>query len=144
MGQHDPTADARVCAEGFREVATSEGIVRLPDIPVSSLSLGEHLLIWRRREGLTQKQAGPRLGIGRNAYQEIERQDTKCRLAVMPHIGTLYSHEICFILRRRSGWTIPQCAEQAGVSRYWYNLMEQGKASPDRLITYWGENEGEQ
>lgn len=144
MGQHDSTANARVGAEGFREVATSKGIVRLPDISVSSLTLGEHLLIWRRREGLTQKQASLLLGIGRNTYQEIERQDTKCRLAVMPHISTLYSHEICFILRRRSGWTIPQCAEQVGVSRYWYNLMEQGKASPDRLITYWGENEGEQ
>ena len=142
MGQHDPTRNAPVVAESFREVATAEGTVRLPEIAVSDLSIGEHLLVWRRREGYTQKQAGPVLGIGINAYQEIERQDTKCRLAVMPHLGTLYSHEICFILRRRAGWTIPECAEQAGVSRYWYNLMEQGKASLDRLVIYWGENEG--
>lgn len=142
MGQHDTSSNARVGTEGFREVSTAEGTVRLPEIPVSELTIGEHLLIWRRRERLTQKQAGPILGMGRNAYQAIERQDTKCRLAVMPHIGTLYSHEICFILRRRAGWTIPECAEQAGVSRYWYNLMEQGKASPDRLVIYWGENEG--
>ena len=83
------------------------------------------------------------LGMSFNAYKEIERQQTKCSLANMPFIGDLYSHEICFILRRRSGWTIPMCAEQAGVSRYWYNMMEQGKVCPDRLVMYWGEDEGQ-
>lgn len=143
MGQYDPTGDVRMGAEGFREVSTAEGTVRLPDLTVSSLTLGERLLIWRRREGYTQQEAGPVLGMSFNAYKAIERQHTKCHLANMPYIGDLYSHEICFILRRRAGWTIPDCAEQAGVSRYWYNMMEQGKVSPDRLVMYWGENEGE-
>lgn len=116
--------------------------MRLPDIAVSSLTLGEHCLIWRRREGYTQKEAGPVLGISQTAYQIIEREDNG-NLYILPHLGTLYSHEICFILRRRSGWTIPECAEQAGVSRYWYNMMEQGKVCPDRLVQYWGENERE-
>ena len=88
---------------------------------------------------MTQPEAASFLAIGVNSYKEIERQDTKCRLTEMPHLGELYSYEICFLLRRRSGWTISRCAEQAGVSRYWYNLMEQGKASPETLIRYWAE-----
>lgn len=141
MGQHDPTRDARMGIEGFREVSTTEGVVRLPDLTVSELTIGEKLLVWRRREGYTQKQAGPVLGMTFNAYKAIERQETKCGLLNQPYIGDIYSHEVCFILRRRSGWTIPMCAEQAGVSRYWYNMMEQGKVSPDKLIKYWGDDE---
>lgn len=142
MGQYDTTTDAQVGFKGFREVSTSERIVRIPDLSVSDLTIGEKLLIWRRREGYTQRQAAAVLAMGITAYSQIERQDTKCHLNNMPHLGDLYSFEICFILRRRSGWTIPMCAEQAGVSRYWYNLMEQGKVSPDRMIEYWGDNEG--
>ena len=118
--------------------------MRIPDLTAADLSLGEHLLIWRRREGYTQPIAADALGISLNSFLDIERNDDKCLSISMPHVGTLYSHEVCFILRRRSGWTIPACAEQAGVSRYWYNLMEQGKACPDRLIQYWGEHEGAQ
>lgn len=141
MGQYDPTTNALLGIKGFREVSTSERTVRIPDLSVSDLNIGEKLLIWRRREGYTQRQAGPMLGMSFTAYKAIERQETKCGLTDMPFIGDLYSHEICFIFRRRSGWTIPECAEQAGVSRYWYNLMEQGKVCPDRLIEYWGEDE---
>ena len=143
MGQHDKTRDARMVFEDFREVATAERTVRLPDIPVSSLTLNERLLIWRRREGYTQQEAAPILDLSVNAYKAIERQQTKCSLVDMPIIGDLYSHEICFILRRRHGWTIPMCAERAGVSRYWYNMMEQGKVCIDRLMEYWGDNEGQ-
>lgn len=139
MGQHDKTSDARLVAESFREITTAEGTVRLLDLTTKDLSIGEHLLIWRRRYGMTQPEAASFLAIGLNSYKKIERQDTKCRLTEMPYLGDLYSYEICFILRRRSGLTIPKCAEQAGISRYWYNLMEQGKASPETLIRYWTE-----
>ncbi len=139
MGQHDTTTDARVGAEGFREVTTAERTVRLLDIAVSALSLGEHLLIWRKRNGLTQPEAAAFLGMSRKKYEALEREDTVCKLKTMPALDELNNHEVCLILRRRSSWTIPQCAEQAGVSRYWYNLMEQGKAPCDRLIEYWAE-----
>lgn len=139
MGQHDKTTDARVGVEGFREIVTAEGTLSLPNVTTQDLTVGEHLLIWRRRHGMKQPEAASFLAMGVNSYKAIERQDTMCRLKEMPHLGELYSYEICFLLRRRSGWTIPRCAEQAGVSRYWYNLMEQGKASPETLIRYWAE-----
>lgn len=91
---------------------------------------------------MTQPEAASFLAIGVNSYKNTERQENKCRLTEMPYLGTLDAHEICFLMRRRSGWTIPMCAEQAGVSRYWYNLMEQGKASPETLVKYWAEDEG--
>lgn len=114
--------------------------MRIPNIAVSSLTLAEHLLTWRRREGYTQPDAAAVLGLHDKTYILIEREQSKETLSEKPLLGDLYSHEICFLLRRRSGWTIPQCAEQAGVSRYWYNLMEQGKVSPDRLVEYWGDD----
>ena len=141
MEQHDTPRHGVVGDKGFREVTASERTVRIPDLASSDLSVGERILIWRRREGYTQPDAAAVLGISQNLIKKKEADDSGPEVAV-PFIGDLYSHEICFILRRRSGWTIPACAEQAGVSRYWYNLMEQGKACPDRLVEYWGEDEG--
>ena len=142
MGQHDQTADVSAHRDSFRGETGRAKADRLPEIQTADLSVGEHLLIWRRREGLTQDEAGNRLGISRNHYGEMEREEGRKHTRELPYIGELYSHEKCFIMRRRSGWTIPMCADQAGVSRYWYNLMELGKASPERLVEYWAENEG--
>jgi transcriptional regulator with XRE-family HTH domain len=113
--------------------------VRIPDLTPSDLSPAEHLLIWRRREGYTQPVAAEVLGISLNSLIGVERKNDNSLFVCVPRIEKLHPHEICFILRRRSGLTIPECAEQAGVSRYWYNLMEQGKVCSDRLFQYWGE-----
>lgn len=142
VGQYDETADVSGSGEGVRGEAGAEGTRELPALAVSELSLGEHLLIWRRREGLTQRGAGARFGLTRKAYGELEREEGQAKSIEKPHLGELFSYEKCFIFRRRSGWTISACADQAGISRYWFNLMELGKASPERLVNYWAENEG--
>lgn len=139
MGQYDTTSDAPLGDESFREITTSEGTLRLVDITAKELCLSEHLLIWRRRHGLTQPEAASFLAMSVRSYKAVERQDTKCRLTEMPALGEIETYEICFLLRRRSGWTIPMCAEHAGISRYWYNLMEQGKVNPETLVRYWAE-----
>lgn len=142
MGQHDSTSDVSKRGDLFRREAGRTEARGLPTIKVRELTVGEHFLIWRRRQDITQEEAGKMLGISRDDYGELERSKATRTTRELPHIGDLYAYEICFIFRRRSGWTIPMCAEQAGVSRYWYNLMELGKASPERLIEYWTENEG--
>lgn len=145
MGQHDETADVSACGDSFQGETGRAEADRFPEITAGDLTVGEHLLIWRRREGFTQEEAATRHGSSRKFYGKQERSDkpkVDRSLGQLPHIGELYSYEKCFIMRRRSGWTIPMCADQAGVSRYWYNLMELGKASPERLVEYWAENAG--
>jgi len=142
VGQHDETANVSTCGNSIRGEVGRTKVDYFPEIVSSDLSTGEHLLIWRRREGLTQEEAGIYLGLRRNTYGQLERSEEKKHIPELPFLGEMYSYEKCFIMRRRSGWTIPMCAAQAEVSRYWYNLMELGKVSPERLVAYWVNNEG--
>ena len=91
---------------------------------------------------MTQEEAAQLLKISRNTYGILEREETHKSSLVAAPLGDITVYEKCFIMRRRNGKTIPMCAEEAGVSRYWYNLMELGKASPERLVDYWAKNEG--
>ena len=141
MGQHDTTRNALLGFTNLRKITTPEGTVRIPEVSLSALTKGERLLIWRRREGHTQREAAKLLGMGMKRYTHIERGERRDELPARTSLfGELQSHEICFLLRRASGRTIPECAAEAGVSRYWYNLMEQGKVCSDRLFKYWGED----
>lgn len=142
MGQYDETTNVSTCRDSVHWKTGRSQADRLPALKVTELSIGEHFLIWRRRLGLDQKEAGKFLGMSRHSYGVWELSETKNKPSFFPDIGELFSYEKCFIFRRRAGWTIPMCAEHAGVSRYWFNLMELGKAAPDRLIMYWIENEG--
>lgn len=141
MGQHDQTANVSGGGDSLREEAGRYKARTILKTSVGELSFGEKLTLWRRREGLSQRQAARKFGVGRNKYADLEKLE-KQECIPTPHVGDLYSYEMCFILRRRSTWTIADCAEQIGVSRYWYNLMELGKASPETLVQYWIENEG--
>ena len=141
MGQHDETTDVSGGRDLLREDARRTEAREILKRAVGEVSINEKLLIWRRREGLSQRTAGALFGFARKKYGSIERDNDHKRVTC-PHVGELYSYELCLILRKRSGWTISACAEQAGVSRYWYNLMELGKASPETLVQYWIDNEG--
>ena len=143
MEQHDKTSNVSGSRESVHGETRRTGVNRLPALSTSELSIGEYFLVWRRRIGLNQKQAGKLIGMSRHQYCAWEASNAETRPSFFPTLGDeLFSHEKCFIFRRRAGWTIPACADQAGVSRYWFNLMELGKVSPDRLIQYWIENEG--
>lgn len=104
---------------------------------LGELTKGELLLINRKRTGESQEDASIRLGITRNMYGKIERDEVaKVRIEV-PDIDELKPHEKCFLYRRRTGRTQEDCAEEMGISRYWFNQMEIGAAPIDPLVGFW-------
>lgn len=106
------------------------------------LTLGEALLIYRRRNKESQVAAARRIGLTRNDYGDLERDaDGKSDKVSFPPIGELTLKEKCLILRRRSGLTQRDCAQKIGVSRFWYGLMETGKVPNSQLNDFWKIND---
>jgi len=130
MGQHDETTDD-----------SRSGTV-LPERPGDGeaivLSEGERALIYRRRMGFSQKQMAALSGVKRRRYSEMEVNGSNT-LAVVASVEPLKPHELCLLWRRRSGWTQQACADLMGITRYWYNLMENGKVPSDKLEAFWNE-----
>lgn len=107
----------------------------------------EKLFIWRRRQGLTQKEFAALIDIGISTYERLERGAGRVRpehiyVAKAAAAGvfgwSLSCGEACTILRRQSELTQARVAKDLGVSRYWVHRMECDYATPDRLLTYWG------
>lgn len=130
MGQHDEATNDR------------ESSSLLPKRPPTGASLNlseaERTLIYRRRMGFSQKQMAELVGVKRRRYSEIETGGSN-KFAVVADIEPLRPNEACLIWRRRSGWTQQACADLMGITRYWYNLMENGKAPSDALEVFWDE-----
>lgn len=139
MGQNDKAPDVSRSRNSIRESIEGGRAREILEKSVGELTSGEKLVIWRRRHGLSQAQMALTMGVGKNKYCEMEIQGT----AQEPvYIGTLDLYELCYILRRRNEHTILYCAREMNISRYWYNLMELGKAPEERLVQYWIEHEG--
>lgn len=120
------------------ERVEEEGTARLDLGQIEQLTFGETLLIDRRRRGENQEAAGIRLSLPKNTYAKIERDEVSGdHRMICPDIGELEVHEKCFLYRRRSKKTQEQCADEMGISRYWFDSMELGKACVDRLAEYW-------
>jgi DNA-binding XRE family transcriptional regulator len=77
--------------------------------------------------------------VHRNTYGRLERGDSVEVVPTCPSVLPLLQNEICFLLRRRSEWTQQECADNMGITRYWYNLMENGRVNSDPLMEYWNE-----
>ena len=131
MGQHDKARNDREVSSLFPEWPATGTTL--------SLSEAERALIHRRRMGLSQKQMAKSFGIKRRRYSEQETNDTLKIPGFMIDISPLEQSELCLIWRRRSGWTQQACADLMGITRYWYNLMENGKAPSDALEAFWNE-----
>jgi DNA-binding XRE family transcriptional regulator len=102
------------------------------------LTVGETLLISRRRSGESQEVIAKRFGMTRNCYGRLERDDEDIRSGItLPELGELTQDEICLILRRRAGRTQEECAEEIGITRFWFNQMETGKVSCSDLVKFW-------
>lgn len=102
------------------------------------LTIGERLLIARRRQGESQEAAGRRYGMHRNFYGRVERDADRAPAAVTPpELGILTEDERCLILRRRAGRTQEDCAQEIGVTRFWFNQMETGRVSSETLARFW-------
>lgn len=100
------------------------------------LTVGERLLIARRRAKETQVQAARRYGITPFVYGQHER-DVSRTDGIDVKIAKLERHEACLLYRRRAGYNQQRVAEELGCCRYWLNQMEQGFHNCDELIWYW-------
>lgn len=100
------------------------------------LSVGERLLIDRRRRGESQGEAAKRQYISHFTYGQAER-DFKRANTLAPIIKRLQPHERCLLYRRRVGRTQDDVAKELGVCRWWLNQMERGKVSCDALLWFW-------
>lgn len=106
---------------------------------IERLTAGETLLLARRRSGESQEKCADRYGLTRNAYGKFERDDETYTNIKIPELNELTDAEKCLILRRRSGLTQDECAEEIGITRFWFNRMEVGKVDASSLVAYWGE-----
>lgn len=98
----------------------------------------ESLYILRRRLQLSQSARAEELDLKEWYYIEMEtgKMDIpeKLRFKDSLEINTV---EQCILLRRRQAMTQSELAVKLNVSRLWVNRMEQGLASPAKLIEYW-------
>ena len=100
------------------------------------------MTLYRRRLGISQTQMAALFHVHRETYGRLERGDNIQLKIDRPALGDLEDHEKCFVLRRRSGWTQESCVELMGITRYWFNLMELGKAPCEPLTKFWGHDAG--
>lgn len=130
MGQYDETTDDKQSSALLPERAGNGKPLELSE--------GECSLIYRRRMGFSQKQMAALTGVKRRKYSEMETKGSNTLgLAVL--IDPITTAEKCMIYRRRSGWTQQSCADLMGITRYWYNLMENDKAPSEKLEVFWNE-----
>lgn len=101
------------------------------------LTAGERLFILRRRDGLSQTVEAGRQGVTRFIYGAWELDRNIPYDLVIPIIEKLEPHERCVLYRRRAGKTQDAIAMDMDMSRYWVNLMENGRAPSDDLLWYW-------
>lgn len=98
------------------------------------LSKAEKLILWRRRQGISQTDAAYHFDVSFSLYRRWEQGHGGCpRVA----IGKLKECEQFSLVRRRAGMSVTELAEAMGISRWWLTRMENGTAPLDRLQEYW-------
>ena len=105
-----------------------DGVAGLHFPKLGRLTAFEITTILRRRSGL---------GLDKS---EIAAETFK--LTEPRFIYYLYQSEICYLLRRRSGKTQKSHADEMGISRYWFAMMELGKVPCKSLTEYWRDHAG--
>lgn len=103
--------------------------------PLGRLSVGERLIIARRRRKETQEVAGRDVNRSAFTYGQWERGAVDGPLT--RSVGRLKMYERCLLYRRRAGTSQDEVARQLGRSRYWLSQMERGKVPCDELLSYW-------
>lgn len=99
------------------------------------LTLGERLLLVRRRRDESQHEAADRHAVSYFEYGQWERDQVDGAPAV--NTGGPERFEHCLLYRRRAGCTQAHVARDLKRSRWWINQMERGLAPCDELLWYW-------
>lgn len=103
-------------------------------ITATDLTNGERLVIHRRRQDWTQRQAAESHGVTLYRYRKWEKdEDGPPKIGV----GRLEPFEVCFLLRRREEIPAAELARALGISRWWLTQMETGRAPAESLVEYW-------
>lgn len=101
------------------------------------LTLGERLLLLRRREKKKQREFAKEYGVSLYSYRQLEL-DEECEYELEVELPDPQPYEIYFIRRIRAEIPLNDFAAIIRKSRWWLCQMEHGRKSPDRLIEYWG------
>lgn len=80
--------------------------------------------------------------IHRETYGRLERGQLPFDDDIIPDLGGLTDFEKCYLLRKRVGKRQVECAQQMGVTRFWFNQMELGKVPCEPLIEFWRQHAG--
>lgn len=85
------------------------------------------------------KTVADELGVPLNSYRsvEVDEYPPKEFGLKLPKLGSLKEEDILRILRRRSGKTVKELAEEVGCCQWWYRQMEMGRADSTRLREFW-------
>lgn len=110
------------------------------EIRTSQLTSAERLRIGRRRQNLTQQQMAQELGMPLNTYKKAEAGEPVDWDIPVPSLGQLSAGESLMIRRRRTGMTIRDLAEAAGLSVGYIVEVEKDRVmAPNRLLQYWAD-----
>ena len=109
-------------------------------VDLQGLTVGERLLIYRRRKKFTQEIMASIYKTNRNLYGQIERDEIaippSLRMPV-PAITELTKIEAALITRRREGLTQEDVSVDLGISRHWLGMKERGDAPNRDLMAHW-------
>jgi len=115
----------------------------VPHPELGVLTIGERLLVDRRRRGHTQADAARRWGISQSRYSRWERELDTPTLEELPYLWApakghqLRGNERCLLYRRRAGLTQLHIATELGRCKMWVRQMERGEVSFTELLDYW-------
>ena len=110
-------------------------VATISRMKAKNLTRGERLLISRRRDGISQREAAAEACISLYLWRQWETglsDDVPDTL-----LGKLAEHEVYVILRTRAKIPLNELAATLGISRWWLCQMEYGRTSVDRLAEYW-------
>lgn len=142
MGQDDSWRHDPGSGSVYAEQAGEGEAARVHSQAVGELTPREKLILHRRRLEFSQEQMAALFGIHRETYGRIERGQIPQTDDVVGDLGGLLDHEKCYILRKRSGRKQIECAQEMGVTRFWFNQMELGKVPCEPLIEFWRKHAG--
>lgn len=142
MGQDDPRRDDPISGSLHADKTREGSVAELHHRSVGELTPREKLILHRRRLEFSQEQMAALFGIHRETYGRIERGQIPQTDDVVGDLGGLRDHEKCYILRKRAGRKQIDCAQEMGVTRFWFNQMELGKAPCEPLVEFWRRHAG--
>lgn len=137
MGSDDTSRDDQIGRTLHAEEDGGRSVAEIHSRSVGELTPAEKLIIYRRRLEFTQHNMAAFFSIHRETYGRLERGLLPFDEDIVPDLGGIQDHEKCYILRRRANKKQRECAQEMGVTRFWFNQMELGKVPCEPLIEFW-------